>query len=92
MDVLSRKLMKPELVGIFIDEFTRTWKQALTQTVGQTDDHRRELEVVEGRIHNLINALAEGLRAPYIQRRLGELERRRAELGKALALRRRSFA
>ena len=84
LDALSCKLVNPDLVSIFIEEFTRTWKQTLAQAIGQTDDHRRELQVVEKRIHNLIDALADGLRAPDIQQRLGELERRRAELGKAL--------
>ncbi len=86
LDALSRQLMQPDLVDEFIDEFIRTWHQTLDQTTGQADEHSRELQIVERRIGNLVDALADGMRSPDIQKRLGDLERRRAELLKALAM------
>src|SRR5208282_3111238 len=82
LDALSRQLMQPGLVNTFIEEFTRTWHQTLAQTAGREDEHSRELQIVERQIGNLVDAIADGLRSPDIQQRLGNLERRRAELVK----------
>ena len=85
LDALGRQLMQPDLVDAFIEEFTRTWTQALTEGTGNIDRLRRELQSVERRTSNLIDALADGLRAPDIQKRLADLEHRRVELDRELA-------
>jgi hypothetical protein len=73
--------MQPDLIEAFIDEFTAAWKLALAQTMGNADQHNREMQIVERRIGNLIDALADGVRAPDIQKRLDDLEQRRAASG-----------
>jgi hypothetical protein len=81
LDALGRQLMQPDLIEAFIDEFTAAWKLALAQTMGNADQHNREMQIVERRIGNLIDALADGVRAPDIQKRLDDLEQRRAASG-----------
>ncbi len=85
LDALGRQFMQPDLVAAFIDEFTTAWNQTLAQVVGNASQNHRELQIVERRITNLIDALADGVRAMDIQKRLGDLEQRRAELATALA-------
>ena len=80
LDALGRQLMQPDLVEAFIQEFTATWRQTIAEATGSTDQIHREMQVVEKRIGNLVDALADGLRGGDIQKRLDGLEQRRGEL------------
>jgi len=85
LEALGRQLMQPGLVEAFIEAFNTAWKRALAQTSRK----RRSAQPRDadcGTAHrNLVDALADGVRAPDIQKRLDDLERRRAELATALA-------
>jgi site-specific DNA recombinase len=78
--VLAQELMDPELAEAFADAFARTWQAFAAEAAGDVEQHRRELQHVERKIANLVDALAEGLRTPDIRLRLAELERRREEV------------
>jgi hypothetical protein len=85
LDSLKERLMAPELVAEFIRAFheevnrrQHTMQLALAQK-------RRELDDVQRKLAGLIEAIADGLRAPGIQTRLDELERRKATLASDVA-------
>ena len=85
MDALGRQLMQPELAEAFAKEFARSWAEKQKLTRGDTNQHNRDLKMVDKRIGHLIDALAEGIRMPDIQTRLADLERQRTELSAVLA-------
>jgi len=58
----------------------------LDPALWQRVQHQRELATVDRRIANLIDALADGIRAPDIVRCLAELQARRTELEAALEI------
>jgi site-specific DNA recombinase len=80
IDALKQHLMAPELVK----EFIRAYHAELNtlranQEVGLESD-RRELSDIERKLTGLINAIADGLRAPGLQDRLDQLTNRKSEI------------
>ena len=85
LDAWRNRLMKPELVAEFIAEFTTEWNRALAQSSAGREAEQRELATVERKLTGLINALADGFRAPGLQAQLDTLEGRRVTLEAKLA-------
>ncbi|MGA8689173.1 MAG: recombinase family protein [Methyloceanibacter sp.] len=83
---LRQRLMAPELV----EEFARAVQKEIhlqrRQDDALRDAKKRELTEVARKLDGLIDAIADGLRAPGLQQRLDELEARRAELDQDLAI------
>ena len=77
---LGRQLMQPDLVAEFVAEFTAEWNRLAAEAGAAAESHRRELQGVERQLANLVDAIAEGLRAPGLQARFDALETRRAAL------------
>jgi site-specific DNA recombinase len=77
---LRDRLMAPELVK----EFTTAFHEELNRERRQGDASRsikqQELAKIARRLGGLIDAIAEGLRAPDLQTRLDELQARKVEL------------
>jgi site-specific DNA recombinase len=84
LDALRTRLMQPEHVATFVAEFTAEWNRLQAEASAQNAGRHRELDVVERRLAGLIDAIADGLRAPGLQQRLDELEARKAELERSL--------
>ncbi len=82
---LRAQLMQPDLLASFAAAFSEAWHEQITAASGNPDHLQRELDTTDRRIANLIDALAEGIRAPDITRRLSDLQARRAELAASLA-------
>jgi site-specific DNA recombinase len=82
---LKDQLMAPELVGAFIDEFHREVNRRRRDEELARSNLEAELAAVAKRLDGLVDAIADGLRAPGLQRRLEELEGRKAELEGLLA-------
>jgi site-specific DNA recombinase len=80
------RLMQPHLVDAFIEEFNAAWVKLRAESKGDTGQYRREMQDMEKRIRNLVDALADGIRAPDIQSRLDQFMQRRAELETLLAV------
>jgi site-specific DNA recombinase len=80
LDALGGRLMRPELVAEFVAEFTDEWNRLRAEAEGGLAPKRRELEAVRRKLAGLVEAIADGLRAPGLQGRLDELEGRRAAL------------
>jgi uncharacterized protein involved in exopolysaccharide biosynthesis len=80
LDALRDRLMQPEHVAVFVQEFAAEWNRLVAEASADTALQHRELEVVERKLAGLIDAIAEGLRAPGLQQKLNELESRKVTL------------
>jgi len=85
LDGLKDRLMAPELVKEFIAEFHREVNRLSRNQEVDLGLQRRELEDVNRKLRGLIEAIAEGLRAPGLQAKLDELESRKTALEAKLA-------
>jgi site-specific DNA recombinase len=80
LDVLKRRLMSPELVKEFIRAYHAELNQQRATREVQAVAKCRELAEVERKLNGLIDAIAEGFRAPDLQNRLNELSQRKVKL------------
>ena len=80
LDGLRQRLMAPELVEEFVRAFQKEVNNRRREDDLFLEANKRELAEVRRKLNGLIDAIAEGLRAPGLQKRLEELELRRAEL------------
>ncbi len=79
-DALRSRMMAPDLVAELIEEFTTEWNRAVAVNSAGRDASVRELAGVERKLSGLIDALADGFRAPGLQDKLSALEAKRAVL------------
>jgi site-specific DNA recombinase len=80
LDALKHNLMHSDLVAEFIREFHAEMNRQRLETELTLGLRRRELADTRRKLDGLIEAIAEGLRAPGLQARLDELEHRKAKL------------
>ena len=80
MQALGRQLMHPDLIKQFISDFTREWNRLAAEAGQAQSAQRQALEAVERQIANVVDAIAEGLRAPGLQAKLDGLEAQRVKL------------
>ena len=80
LDALGTRLMEPDKVADFVAGFTTEWNRLTAEASIGADARRRELEAVRRKLTGLIDAIAEGFRAPGLQRTLDELETTKASL------------
>ncbi|WPB87657.1 recombinase family protein [Sediminicoccus rosea] len=85
LEALGTRLMEPDAVATFVAEFTAEWNRLSAESGGQVSLRRRELDQVERQLNGLIDAIADGLRAPGLQDRLDGLGARREALRAELA-------
>ncbi|HEV7455634.1 MAG TPA: zinc ribbon domain-containing protein, partial [Roseococcus sp.] len=87
LDALVNELMRPELVVVFVGEFTAEWNRLSRERIGQAAGLRRELDQVERQLDGLIDTITDGFRAPGLQAKLDALTARqeamRAEVRRA---------
>jgi DNA invertase Pin-like site-specific DNA recombinase len=84
LDGLRSRLMAPSLVEEFVAAFHEEVNRQHRDRRTAHNASIHELEEVTRKLHGLIDAIAEGLRAPGIQTRLEELEARKSALERAL--------
>jgi hypothetical protein len=77
--------MAPELVEEFIRAFHKEINFQRREDDARRDAKQRELADVERKLRGLIDAIADGLRAPGLQQRLDELEACRTAIEERLA-------
>jgi site-specific DNA recombinase len=80
LEGLKQRLMEPKLVEEFVRAFQREVNSQRREQDLLVVATKRELAEVTRKLNGLIDAIAEGLRTPGLQKRLEELESRRAEL------------
>jgi site-specific DNA recombinase len=85
LDGLRQRLMAPELVEEFIRAFQREVNLQRREDDALREVQKRELVNVKRKLDGLVEAIADGLRAPGLQQRLDELEARRKEIEEGLA-------
>ena len=84
LEGLRQRLMAPELVEEFVWAFQKEVNSQRREDDLLLELNKRELAEVNRKLNGLIDAIAEGLRAPGLQTRLDELELRRAELAQEI--------
>ena len=84
---LRHRLMAPELVEEFVRAVQKEINLQRRDDQALHDIKKRELTDVTRKLNGLIDAIADGLRAPGLQQRLDELEARRVQLEQDLATR-----
>ena len=77
--------MRPDLLAEFVTAFTAEWNRLTREQGASAVKQQRELTAVERKLDNLIDAIANGLKAPGLQARLDALESQKAELQASLA-------
>jgi site-specific DNA recombinase len=85
LDALKNRLMAPELVAEFIDEFRLEVNRQRQSAELERSAAQTELAAVTRRLDGLVDAIADGLRGPDLQRRLDELGARKGQLEGLLA-------
>ena len=85
LDGLRQRLMAPELVEEFVRAFQKEINLRRREHDALRDAKMRELVDIRRKLDGLIEAIADGLRAPGLQQRLDELEARRTEIEQSLA-------
>ncbi|MBR0662239.1 recombinase family protein [Roseomonas oryzicola] len=85
LDALGRRLMRPDLVEAFCKAFIAEWNRLSAEASSGAEMRRRELQAVERKIENLVEAISDGLKAAGVQKKLSDLEARRDELAAALS-------
>jgi hypothetical protein len=66
LEALGSQLMQPDLVAEFVAEFTRELNRLAAEASAGIDGKGRELEGVRRKLSGLIDAIADGLRAPGV--------------------------
>ena len=85
LGALREQLMAPELVAEFVAEFAAEWNRLQAEAGAEAAGLRKDLAAVERKLAGLIDAIAEGFRAPGLQQQLDDLEARKAGLARRLA-------
>jgi DNA invertase Pin-like site-specific DNA recombinase len=80
LDGLRDRLLAPELVKTFIEEFIAEVNRLNAEAEGQWAASRRELAATERKIEAILRAIEDGVYTPATKDRLLELEHRRGEL------------
>ena len=77
LEALKHQLMAPDLVAEFIDEFHREVNRQRQGAELERGAAESELAAVTRKLNGLIDAIAEGFRAPGLQQRLDDWKRAR---------------
>jgi site-specific DNA recombinase len=84
LNALKRHLLSPEYVKEFVDAFHAEVNRQRRDAEIAAGIKRKELDEVQRRLGGLIDAIADGLRAPGLQARLDEIESRKLQLQREL--------
>jgi site-specific DNA recombinase len=84
LGALEDKLMQPDLVAEFMREYHTEVNRQRHQAELSLVQKRRDHDDVTRKLAGVIEAIADGLRAPGLQSRLDELEQRKASLAAEL--------
>ena len=85
LGALRQQLMAPEQVAAFVAEFAAEWNRLQATAGVEAVQLRKALAGVERKLTGLIDAIAEGFRAPGLQQQLDDLEARKAALTRQVA-------
>lgn len=82
---LKQKLLHPELIATFVEEYRKAWNAALAGSSAGREKQERELAQVEKKIAGILAAIEDGMYHPSMKAKMAELERTKAQLTASLA-------
>ena len=82
---LKQKLLHPELIATFVEEYRKAWNAALAGAGAGREKLERELAQVEKKIASILAAIEDGMYHPSMKAKMAELERTKAQLTASLA-------
>ncbi|MCW8088264.1 recombinase family protein [Sabulicella glaciei] len=80
LDAMADDLMQPDALANFVAGFTTEWNRLVAVRTAEIAQTRQTLGVVTRKLNGLINALADGYRAPGLQAQLDNLSAEQAQL------------
>ena len=84
LDGLRHRLLAPDLVKEFMDEFQAEMNRIVKQANADARALRRQLTKVENKIAAMLKAIEDGMYNPSMKKRMTALERRKVELEAAI--------
>lgn len=82
---LKDRLMHPDLVAVFVEEYLRAWNEAQAGQAAARTKAERDLAQVERKIAGILSAIEDGLYEPSMKARMEELKVEKARLSSNLA-------
>lgn len=82
---LKQKLLHPELIATFVEEYRKAWNAALAGSSAGREKQEHELAQVEKKIAGIMAAIEDGMYHPSMKAKMAELERTKAQLTASLA-------
>ena len=80
LDGLRDKLLHPELIAAFVEEYRKAFNAAAGDRSNALDHARRELKQVEKKIAGILSAIEDGLYHPSMKAKMADFESRKAQL------------
>ena len=82
---LKNRLMHPDLVAVFVEEYRRAWNEAQAGQVATRAKSERDLVQVDRKIAGILSAIEDGMYDPSMKTRMEELKVEKARLTSNLA-------
>ena len=82
---LKNRLMHPDLVAVFVEEYRRAWNEAQAGQVAARAKTERDLIQLERKIAGILSAIEDGMYEPSMKTRMEELKLEKARLSSQLA-------
>ena len=77
---LRDKLLHPDIIAAFIDEYQQQYNQAMKADLTIRKQHEAELSKVEQSIAKIVDAIADGMYHPSMKEKMAALEERRLSI------------
>ncbi|WP_229726022.1 recombinase family protein [Frigidibacter albus] len=82
---LKQKLLHPELIAVFVEEYRQAWNAAQAGASAGREKQERELAQVEKKIAGILAAIEDGMYHSSMKAKMAELEATKAQLTASLA-------
>jgi site-specific DNA recombinase len=80
LDGLREKLLHPELIAVFVEEYRKAFNAAAGDRSTEQDNARRELKQIEKKIAGILQAIEDGMYHPSMKAKMADLEARKTRL------------
>ncbi|WP_423208842.1 recombinase family protein [Paracoccus yeei] len=85
LDGLREKLLHPDLIAMFVEEYRKAFNAAAGDRSSAQDNAKRALKQIEKKITGMLAAIEDGMYHPSMKAKMAALESRKAELATFLA-------
>ena len=80
LDGLREKLLHPDLIAAFVEEYRKAFNAAAGDRSSDRDNARRDLKQIEKKIAGILAAIEDGMYHPSMKTKMADLEARKAQL------------